>query len=82
MSVHDGLSHKDEPLRPGIVFSSDPQMKIEEERLYLRVEDTGVVTEDGFDLLTNDVPHELDELEALMTGEGMVQQFPPPPPLA
>lgn len=79
MSVHDGLSHKDEPLRPGIVFSVDPQMKIAEEHLYLRVEDTGVVTEDGFDVLTKDVPHELDELEALMTGDGLVQQFPPLP---
>lgn len=69
MSVHDGLSHKDAPLRPGIVFSVDPQMKIEADRLYLRVEDTGVVTENGFEVFTRDAPLELDEIEGMMLVE-------------
>jgi Xaa-Pro aminopeptidase len=77
MSVHDGLSHKEAPLRVGQVFSVDPQMKIEADRLYLRVEDTGVVTEEGFDILTKDVPIELDAIEAMMKGNGMLQAFPP-----
>ncbi len=77
MSVHDGGGHKAEPLKPGIVFSVDPQMRIPEERLYLRVEDTVVVTEDGVDVLTKDVPLELDEIEAMMQEEGMLQSFPP-----
>lgn len=68
MSVHDGLSHKDVPLCAGMVFSVDPQMKIEADRLYLRVEDTGVVTDDGFEVLTRDVPLELDAIEAVMQG--------------
>lgn len=79
MSVHDGLSHKDRPLEPGMVFSVDPQMKIEADRLYLRVEDTGVVTENGFDVLTKDVPIELDEIEAMMRGESILACFPPLP---
>jgi len=79
MSVHDGLSHKDRPLEPGTVFSVDPQMKIEADRLYLRVEDTGVVTDDGFDVLTKDVPIELDEIEAMMSGAGILTSFPPLP---
>jgi Xaa-Pro aminopeptidase len=66
LSVHDGLSHKDAPLRPGVVFAVDPQMKIEADRLYLRVEDTGVVTETGFEVFTKDVPLELDHIEAIM----------------
>lgn len=77
MSVHDGLSHKTGLLEPGMVFSVDPQMKIEADRLYLRVEDTGVVTEDGFDVLTKDAPHELDEIEAMMRGQSILEQFPP-----
>jgi len=77
MSVHDGLSHKTGPLEPGTVFSVDPQMKIEADRLYLRVEDTGVVTEDGFDVFTKDVPYELDEIEAVMRGESILTSFPP-----
>ena len=79
LSVHDGVSHKDVPLRPGVVFSVDPQMKIEADRLYLRVEDTGVVTEDGFDVLTKDVPLELDAIEALMRGDSLLDAFPPLP---
>lgn len=66
MSVHDGLSHKTGPLEPGMVFSVDPQMKIAADRLYLRVEDTGVVTEDGFEVLTREAPLELDDIEAVM----------------
>lgn len=71
MSVHDGLSHKNRPLEPGMVFAVDPQMKIAADRLYLRVEDTGVVTEDGFDVLTRDVPLELDDIEAVMRGQSI-----------
>jgi len=79
LSVHDGLAHKDEPLRPGIVFAVDPQMKIEADRLYLRVEDTGVVTEDGFDVLTKDAPLELDQIEAEMQKPSLLEAFPPMP---
>lgn len=77
LSVHDGLSHKDIPLRPGVVFAVDPQMKIEADRLYLRVEDTGVVTENGFDVLTKDAPLELDAIEAAMQGPNILEAFPP-----
>ncbi len=45
LSVHDGVSHKTVPLVSGMVFAVDPQMRIESEGLYLRVEDTGSVTE-------------------------------------
>lgn len=79
LSVHDGLAHKDEPLRPGVVFAVDPQMKIEADRLYLRVEDTGVVTEDGFEVLTRDAPLELDQIEAAMRKPSLLEAFPPLP---
>ncbi len=77
LSVHDGVSHKDVPLRPGVVFSVDPQMKIEADRLYLRVEDTGVVTENGFDVLTKDAPLDLDAIETVMRGPSILDAFPP-----
>ncbi len=79
LSVHDGLSHKDRPLEPGMVFSVDPQMKIEADRLYLRVEDVGVVTDDGFEVLTRDAPLELDAIEAMMRGASLLDEFPPLP---
>ena len=76
MAVHDVGHYRGKPLRPGIVFSVDPQMRIPEERLYLRVEDTVVVTEDGCENLTAGAPLEMDEVEATMRKPGMIQQFP------
>jgi len=66
MAVHDVGSYFEEPMRPGLVISIDPQMWIPDERLYIRVEDTIVVTETGMEVLTGEVPIELDDVEALM----------------
>jgi len=77
MAVHDGGGHKGPPLVPGIVFSVDPQFVLPEEKLYVRCEDTGVVTEDGFDVFTKDSPLELDDIEVMMKEDGVLQRFPP-----
>ena len=76
MAVHDVGHYRGKPLRPGIVFSVDPQMRIPEERHYLRVEDTVVVTEDGCENLTAGAPLEMDEVEAAMREPGIIQEFP------
>jgi len=77
MCVHDPGGHWGRPLEPGMVFAPDPQMIIPEERLYVRVEDTVVVTEDGIENFTADAPLELDDVEALMQENGLLQMFPP-----
>ncbi len=77
MCVHDGGGHGAKPLVPGTVFSVDPQLRIPDEKLYVRAEDTGVVTEDGFEVFTKDAPLELDDIEAMMKEEGILQRFPP-----
>ena len=67
MSVHDATGRwRDEPLRPGIVCALDPMVWCEEERQYIRVEDTIVITEDGCERLTGAAPFEINEIEALM----------------
>lgn len=76
MAVHDGGKYFGQPMLPGLVFALDPQMWIPEEKLYIRVEDTVVVTESGVERLTGDCPLELDEMEALMTDQGIFQTFP------
>ena len=68
MAVHDVGSYFDVPMQEGLVISIDPQMWVPEERLYIRVEDTIVVTETGVEILTGEVPIELDEVECLMRG--------------
>ena len=77
MAVHDVWNYRDEPLRPGVVFALDPQMWVQEEQLYIRVEDTVVVTESGCENLTATVPLELDDIENLMGDPGLVQHVPP-----
>ena len=77
MAVHDVGEYFHTPLRPGLVISVDPQMWVPEERLYLRVEDTVVVTEEGVEVLTSDAPLELDDVEALMREPGLLQALPP-----
>jgi Xaa-Pro aminopeptidase len=77
MAVHDVGSYRDSPLRPGHVFSVDPQMWVPEENLYLRYEDTVVVTETGVENFTAFLPSELDDIEALVREQGIVQKFPP-----
>jgi Xaa-Pro aminopeptidase len=80
MAVHDNGSYKQEPFKPGLVFALDPQMWIPEEKIYCRVEDTVVITENGVENLTPQCPLELDEVEALMrSGPGILQLFPPVP---
>jgi Xaa-Pro aminopeptidase len=73
MAVHDGGHYKDKPLRPGIVFALDPQLWVPADNLYIRVEDTVAVTEAGVENLTGDCPHELNDVEKLMTEDGLIQ---------
>ena len=76
MAVHDVGAYKDVPLRPGLVITLDPMMWVPEEKRYIRVEDTLLITEEGFENLTEGAPLELDDVEATVGRGGMVQQFP------
>lgn len=76
MAVHDVGHYRGKPLRPGMVFALDPMMWVPEEKRYIRVEDTVVVTQDGIENLTADAPLELDAVEALMREPGLLERFP------
>jgi Xaa-Pro aminopeptidase len=76
MAVHDVGSYKEAPLRAGLLITLDPMMWVPEEKRYIRSEDTLLMTENGFENLTQDAPLELDEVEALVQQDGMVQQYP------
>jgi Xaa-Pro aminopeptidase len=76
MAVHDVGSYRD-GLKPGHVFSVDPQLRVPEENLYLRYEDTVVVTETGVENFTDFLPMELDAIEKLVQEKGIVQKVPP-----
>ena len=77
LAVHDDGAYRHGPLKPGHVFSVDPQLWVPEEDLYLRYEDTVVVTATGIENFTEFLPRELDDIEAVVQEEGIAQQFPP-----
>jgi hypothetical protein len=52
---------------------------VREENLYLRYEDTVVVTETGVENFTDFLPMELDDIERLVREKGVVQKVPPTP---
>lgn len=75
MSVHEegGYQDDDTELEPGVVFALDPQLWVNEEHRYIRVEDTVLITETGVEVFTPQAPLELDEVEALMAEPGLIQ---------
>jgi Xaa-Pro aminopeptidase len=73
MAVHDVGDYRGRALEPGLVFSIDPMIWVPEERLYVRVEDTIVVTGDGVENLTGFVPLAMDDVERLQTEPGLLQ---------
>ena len=79
MAVHDVASYQGGPLKPGQVFAVDPQLWVREENLYLRYEDTVVVTATGVENFTHFLPMELDDLEKIVQEKGIIQRVPPTP---
>lgn len=76
MAVHDVGHYRGQILQPGVVLTVDPQLIIPEERRYIRVEDTVVITEDGIENFTVEAPLELDAVEMLMKEEGIMKPYP------
>ncbi|MCP5050708.1 MAG: aminopeptidase P family protein, partial [bacterium] len=56
MAVHDVGDYKKAPLKPGIFIALDPMMWVPEEKLYIRIENMVVVTENGAENLSDIIP--------------------------
>jgi Xaa-Pro aminopeptidase len=76
LAVHDVGGYQGGPLKPGQVFSIDPQLWVRSDGLYVRYEDTIVVTDKGYENFTDFLPAELDALEKLTREKGIVQMYP------
>ncbi|MDH3650308.1 MAG: Xaa-Pro peptidase family protein, partial [Saprospiraceae bacterium] len=70
MAVHDVGRVHGVPLQPGMIFAIDPMIWIPEERLYMRMEDLALVTEDGVENLSAFVPSSLDDIEHTIKEKG------------
>ncbi len=71
MAVHD-VGFDVGPLRPGMVFTVEPDVRVPEEKLFISVEEIIVITEEGYESLSAFVPKEVDEIEALMQEDGIL----------
>ncbi len=80
LAVHDDGDYSRAPLQPGQVFAVDPQLRVPEEQLYIRYEDTVVVTKNGYENFMDFLPAKLEDIEKLMREPGVVQKVPPAPP--
>ncbi len=78
MAVHD-VGSADGLLAPGMVFTIEPQFRVPEEQIYIRLEDMILITEDGVEIMSDFVPMDMDAIEALIDEEGLLQSFPKAP---
>ena len=75
MAVHDVGVH-DGTLVPGMVFTIEPQFRVPEEQIYIRLEDVILITEDGAENLSAFVPMDIDGIETLMQEDGLTELYP------
>ncbi len=73
MSTHDvGAS---EPFEPGVVITVEPGVYMPDKSLGIRIEDTVLVTRDGYEILTDGAPKEIVDIEKLMSEKGITEQI-------
>ena len=65
IDVHD-LGTKTEPIRAGMVFTVEPGIYIEEEKMGVRIENNLWITRNGHKDLMKNIPITVEEIEALM----------------
>jgi Xaa-Pro aminopeptidase len=71
MEVHD-VRNPTPAMEPGQLFTIEPEMRIEEDHLGIRLEDMLLITENGYENLSAFVPIEIADIEKLMaSGHGL-----------
>lgn len=72
MAVHD-VGGSPMVLKPGMVIANEPAVNFPDEKIGVRIEDTILITEDGCEILTKGIPRTVEDIEALMKKDGVVQ---------
>jgi Xaa-Pro aminopeptidase len=72
MDVHD-VGDYSVKLAPGMVLTVEPGIYLVDEGIGVRIEDDVLVTETGYELLSN-APRDPDEIEALMAEAATVSR--------
>ena len=74
MSTHD-MGGGSGVMRPGLVFTIEPQFRIPEERIFLRLEDMIVITDTEARIISDFVPRSIAGVEKLIEEEGLLQKY-------
>ena len=69
LEVHDVGGLQADTFEPGRVFTIEPQMRLEDEHLGVRLEDMILITEMGYENLSASVPIEIADIERLMAAK-------------
>jgi Xaa-Pro aminopeptidase len=75
MATHD-VGSDSGPLRAGMVFTIEPALVVPEEKIYVRLEDMIVITNNGARIISDFLPMDIPGIEKVMQEEGMLQRYP------
>lgn len=75
MATHDVGPYAG-PLRAGMVLTIEPALTVPEEKIYIRLEDLIVITENGKEIVSDFVPMDIDAIEKMMKETGLLQRYP------
>ena len=75
MATHDDGPHTG-PLKPGMVFTIEPALRVPEEKIYVRLEDLIVIGEKSAEVVSDFVPSDPGEIEKVMTEPGLLKTYP------
>jgi len=62
-------------MRPGLVFTIEPEFRIPEEQIFIRLEDMIVITETGVQITSDFVPRSIAGVEKVIAESGLLQQY-------
>jgi Xaa-Pro aminopeptidase len=68
MDVHD-VGPGNTPFSPGMVLTLEPGLYLPDEAIGIRIEDDILVTDDGHEVLSGELPRTALEIEAIMMEE-------------
>ncbi len=67
LDVHD-VGPPGQPILPGMVFTIDVGIYMEDKNIGFRIEDNVAITETGYEHLSSDIVREIEDIEAMMRG--------------